>query len=181
MRISQLHNLVLPTVIFIVFLTKAARKISVTRERSSYDQSMGMKGLLCRSVGRSDYGGVGGERPGRGRGGSQGDDGSGFAPAEEGAQEGGKGVEILAQDDADTLGGQGRAQVIVLVVVAVIGFQAEVARTVKEVFKLEVSDKLVGVQALVAIAEIAVEKQPVVEQPRGQGDIDLNVREIPTA
>lgn len=75
-----------------------------------------------------------------------------------------EGVEVVFEDEADALGGQGGLYVEVAVVEVVVGFEAPVAASVEEVFDVEVSDELVVVEGFVAIAEVAVEKEAVVEQ-----------------
>ncbi len=73
----------------------------------------------------------------------------------------------------------GRAQIIILVIVAVIGFKAPHPFAVEDILQVEITDKLVGVQTIIPIAEIPVKKQPVVEQPRRKRHVDLYIREIP--
>ena len=80
----------------------------------------------------SDGGGVwrGGRDGSDGQGGGRKRGGGRLAAPEEGTEEGGEGVEVLAEDYAYALGGEGGAEIVVLVVVAVVGFQAECALAV---------------------------------------------------
>lgn len=73
-------------------------------------------------------------------------------------------VKIVLEHDAYALGGVGCTDVIVLVVVVVVGFQANGALAIEEIFDVEVADELVGVERFVAITEVAVEEQSVIEQ-----------------
>ena len=84
-------------------------------------------------------------------------------------------VEIVFEHDANALGGSGGAHVVVLVVVMIIGFQAYSALTVEEILDVEVADKLIGIERFVAVTEVAVEQQAVVEQARREGEIDLDI------
>lgn len=81
-----------------------------------------------------------------------------------GFEPGGEGVEVAAEHYADALGGGGGADIVVLVIVAVVCFQAPCPLGCEQVLNVEVSDELVGVQRFVAVAEVAVEQQSVVEQ-----------------
>lgn len=104
----------------------------------------------------------------------------GFLLFAETVEEGEEAVEVAFEHHTDALGGLGRAQVVVLVVVAVVGFQAPASFAVEQILKVEVADELTAVQSVVAVAEVAVEQQPVVEQPRRQGHVHLHVAEIAT-
>ena len=74
-----------------------------------------------------------------------------------------KAVEILFHDDTDTLGVQARLGEIA-VVGLVIHLQGEVAVGVEQVLQVEVTDeRWVGAGGIVAIAELSVEQEPVVE------------------
>ena len=73
-------------------------------------------------------------------------------------------VEVAAEHDAHALGRLRRPHVEVAVVVAVICLQAPCASFVEKVFYIEVAYKLVAVERFVAITEVAVENQPVVER-----------------
>ena len=73
-------------------------------------------------------------------------------------------VEVVLEHDADALGGQRVADVVVLVVAAVVCLQSEIAVLCEQVLNVEVSDKAVAVHRVVAVAEVAVEQQAVVEQ-----------------
>ena len=94
------------------------------------------------------------------------------APARE------KRVEVAAEHNAHALCGGGGAYVVVLVVVAVVSLQAPCAAGCEQVFDVEVAYKLVCVQALVAVSEIAVEEQTVVEQSARQCHVYFHIREV---
>ena len=87
-------------------------------------------------------------------------------------------VEIVLEHNADALCCQGVADVVVLVVVAIVGFKSEVAVFGKEVFDVEVADKVVAVHCVVGVSEVAVEQQTVVEQSARQGELDFDVGEV---
>ena len=73
-------------------------------------------------------------------------------------------VEIVFEHDANALGGSCCAHVVVLIVIMIIGFQSDSALTVEKILDIEVADKLIGIERLVAVAEIAVEQQAIVEK-----------------
>lgn len=88
------------------------------------------------------------------------------------------GGKVAFEYEAGTLCGEGRLDVVVPVVVVVIGFEAEVSVAVKQVFEIEVADEGVVAGGVVAITEVSVEYQPVVEQLTGKGQFKLDVRKI---
>lgn len=61
--------------------------------------------------------------------------------AEPGAKEREYVVEVAFEDDSDALGCQGALDVVVLVVVAVVGFESDCSHSVEEVFDVEVADE----------------------------------------
>lgn len=79
---------------------------------------------------------------------------------------------------AYALRGQRVACVVVLVVVAVVGLQAEVAAFREQIFDVEVADEAVAVHRVVVVAEVAVEQQAVVEQMARQREGNLRVGEV---
>ena len=83
----------------------------------------------------------------------------------------------MFENEADALGRQGGFNVEVAVVEVVIGFQAPVALARQQVFDVEVANELVGVQSFVAITEIAVEQQAVIEQVAGYCHVEFHVGE----
>ena len=73
-------------------------------------------------------------------------------------------VEVVLEHNAYALRCECIADVVVLVVVAVVGFEPEISVFGQEVFDVEVADKVVAVHSVVGVAEVAVEQQAVVEQ-----------------
>ena len=96
------------------------------------------------------------------------------APLEEVAPE----TEIVTQHDAHALGGEGRLDVVVLVVVVVVGLEPYGAALVEQILQVEVADEGIVVHRVVAVTEVPVENQPVVEQLAREGQVYLHVGEV---
>lgn len=95
-----------------------------------------------------------------------------------------EGVEIVTDDEAYTLGGEGIVDGIVALVVMAIDLAAEVA--VEDVLDVEITDEGVAVLeradtvGRIAVAHVAIEEQAIVEQAGGDGEIHLDVGEVAT-
>lgn len=87
-------------------------------------------------------------------------------------------VEVVLEHNAYALRCECIADVVVLVVVAVVGFEPEISVFGQEVFDVEVADKVVAVHSVVGVAEVAVEQQAVVEQSARQSELDFYVGEV---
>ena len=87
-------------------------------------------------------------------------------------------VEIALEHYSHTLSGKSRFDIEILVVVAVVGLQPYRATSIQEIFYIEIAYELVVVQRLVAIAEITVHQQTVIQQMAGQRQIHLHIRKI---
>lgn len=84
-------------------------------------------------------------------------------------------VEILLEDDAYTLSGEVGLGVIA-VVGFVISFQTDIAGTVYEPFGLEVTYEVGVRHRILAIAEVTVYEQAVIQQLPGKHCLELHVR-----
>ena len=60
----------------------------------------------------------------------------------------------------------------------IVSLEAQSAVPRQKIFDIEIADKRGLRNAAVAIAEITVDNQPVVEQLRRQGQIHLHIREV---
>ena len=89
----------------------------------------------------------------------------------------------MLKDDAHALRGHGVAHVVVtLVVEVVVSLEPHGALPVEEVFEIEVADKVAvaRVVGVIAIADVAVKDEAVVEQLAGERHIDLDVAKVAT-
>ena len=85
-------------------------------------------------------------------------------------------VEILLEDDAYTLSGEVGLGVIAVVGFPVISFQTDIAGTVYEPFGLEVTYEVGVRHRILAIAEVTVYEQAVIQQLPGKHCLELHVR-----
>lgn len=60
----------------------------------------------------------------------------------------------------------------------VVGFQPQVSAAVQEIFNVEITDESCLRRGPVAVAEVAVYEQAVVEQAGGESQIHLSVGEV---
>lgn len=65
-------------------------------------------------------------------------------------------VEVAFVHNSDALRGLCRAQVIILVIIAIVGLQSPSTGFIQQVFNVDVTDKLVGVNRAVAVTEVSV-------------------------
>ena len=79
-------------------------------------------------------------------------------------QEGEDIVKVALEHHSYALCGQSATQIVVLVIVAVVGFETYRSGAVEEIFDVKVAYERVVVKRFVAVAEVAVEQQAVVEQ-----------------
>ena len=82
--------------------------------------------------------------------------------------------------DAYSLCREGIAQIVVLVVEVVIGFEPEGSLAVEQVFQVKIANEIgvTRVVGVVAVTKVAVEQQAVVEQLARQGHIHLHIAEV---
>ena len=73
-------------------------------------------------------------------------------------------VEVVFKHHSYALSGQSIADVIVLVVVAVVCFKADISVFGQKILNVKVADKAVVVHCSIAIAEVSVEQKSVVKQ-----------------
>lgn len=84
-------------------------------------------------------------------------------------------VEVFLHDDAEALGVEGRLGEVT-VVGLVVDLQGKVAVGVEEVLQVEVADeRRGGLLGIVAIAELSVEQQTVVEHAAVDGALVLSI------
>ena len=86
--------------------------------------------------------------------------------------------EVVFENDTYALCCQGVAHIIVFIVVAVVCLQADIAVFCQQVLNVEVADKVVAVHGVVAVAEVAIQQQAVVQQSAGKGKFHFHVREV---
>ena len=89
-------------------------------------------------------------------------------------------VEIMLPDDADALGRQRVAQVVILIVEVVIGLEPDGALVVQQILNLKITDEIgvAGTVSVITIAEVAVKQQPVIQQLARQRHIHLDIAEV---
>ena len=81
--------------------------------------------------------------------------------------------------NAHALGGEGVAHIVVLVVEVVVGLESQRATAVEQILDVKVANEVAAlVVGVVAVAEVAVKQQSVVEQLAGEGKVDLHVAEV---
>ena len=73
-------------------------------------------------------------------------------------------IEVLFENNAYALSCLSSADIIILVIIAVVSFQTPRSFWIEQIFDIKVTDKLVGVELFVAIAKVAVEQQTIIEQ-----------------
>ena len=83
-------------------------------------------------------------------------------------------IEIFLEDDADALCGQIGTGVIT-VIGLVISFQTDVTGAVYQPFCFKIPYKVSVCQRVVTIAEVTVDKQPVVQQLSGKDAFELHI------
>ena len=86
----------------------------------------------------------------------------------------------MLEHHAYTLSGEGALDVVVLVVEVVVSLEANVAVLCEQILYIEVAYEVgvSGIHRVVAVAEVAVEEQSVVEQLARQSKLHLDVTEV---